>query len=141
MYEHSLLTYMNSVFWRIGVPPPFHLVKTKHNNCVFQLLWISQTRKFKLKVFLEQHTRAIQLNYLPSLNIFLDSLWFDQILLSILQEIIDVVVVDFYIRNKDAVAAVLVHTLCFISLLHLNHVRKIRIKLLPETKTLTLLTE
>lgn len=38
MFSFSLVTYMNSVFWRIGVPPPFHLVKRKDNHFV---LWLS----------------------------------------------------------------------------------------------------
>lgn len=39
VFEYSLFTYMNSVFWRTGVPP-FHLVERKDNNFVFQLLWL-----------------------------------------------------------------------------------------------------
>lgn len=62
----------------------------------------------------------------PSLN----SLWFDWVIRSFLQKIIDVVVVDFYVGDKHAVAAVLIHTICLASLLWLNHVTKFRLGLL-----------
>lgn len=70
----------------------------------------------------------------PLTLLFLNSLWFDRILLSFLQEIIDVVVIDFYVGDEDAVAGVLVHTICFISLLWLNHVCNFRIQLLSEIR-------
>lgn len=77
------------------------------------------------------------LNYVSFPLYFLNSLWFDCIFLSLLQEIIDVVVVDFYVGDEDAVAAVLIRTICFISLLWLYHISNFRIKLLSEIKVVT----
>lgn len=69
--------------------------------------------------------------HLPHLN----SLWFDCVFLSFLQKVVDVVVVDFYVGDEDAVAAVLIHTISVISLLWLNHVGNFRVNLLSEIKT------
>lgn len=62
----------------------------------------------------------------------LNSLWFDCILLRFLQEIVDVVVVDLNVGDENAVAAVLVHTVCFPGLLRRNHVSNFGIQLLSE---------
>lgn len=44
---------------------------------------------------------------------------------SLLQEIIDVVVVNLNVRDKNTVAAVLIHPICFTSLLWADHVSKL----------------
>lgn len=57
------------------------------------------------------HIHTVHMNCVPFIVYFLNSLWLDCIFLSFLQEIIDVVVVDFYVGDEDAVAAVVIHAI------------------------------
>lgn len=61
-----------------------------------------------------------------------NSLWPDCILLVFLKKIIDVVVVDFNVGHKDAVAAVFIHVICFARLRQLNHISNFGIHLLSK---------
>ena len=59
-------------------------------------------------------------------------LWSDWVVGRFLEQIEDVVVVDFDVGDEDGIAAVLVHPLCPAAFLWVHHVRKLRVHLLPE---------